>query len=116
MNNYHKTLTTSVLIIGLISVFSPITNAQNSLNRQQNQPFQSNERNPLYGDGINPLDLIHNANLINSRSSSDFAEDTENNLNSAAESFKQKQQQRILEMRQKQNTPMENQEINFIKN
>lgn len=111
MNNYRKTLTTSFLIMGLMGFFSPITNAQNSVNRQQNQPFQSNERNPLYGDGINPLDIIHNANFANSRSGSEFAEDTENNINSAAESFKQ-QQQRMLEMRQKQNTPVENEETN----
>lgn len=116
MNNYQKTLTLSVLTIGLINSLSPITNAQNTINRQQNQPFQTNERNPLYGDGINPLDLIHNANLLNNRSGSDFAEETKQNINSAAENFKRQQQQRILEMQQKQNTAVENQETNPLKN
>jgi len=101
--------------MGLMGFFSPITNAQNTIT-PQNEPFQSNERNPFYGDGINPLDIIHNANFSNSRSGSDFAEDTENNINSAAESFKQQQQQRMLEMRQKQNNIGENEEVNLISN
>lgn len=116
MNNYQKTLTICILTMGLMNLFTPITNAQNNVNSQQNQPFQSNERNPFYGDGINPLDIIHNANFFNSRSGSDFAEDTDDNLNSAAESFKQQQQQRMLEMRQKQNNIEENEEVNFIGN
>ncbi len=115
MNNYHKIFVIPVLTMGLISLFSPVTQAQSSINRQ-NEPFQSNERNPFYGDGINPMDIIHNANFFNSRTGSDFAEDTENNLNSAAENFKQQQQQRMLEMRQKENNITENEEVNFISN
>ena len=60
-------------------------------------PFQDNEKSPLYGEGINPMDLIHNANLLNSRSASDFAEDTDKNLNQAADDFKREQQRRIQE-------------------
>jgi len=115
MNNYHKILTISVLTMGLMGVLSPSTHAQSNINRQ-NEPFQTNERNPFYGDGINPLDIIHNANFFNSRSGSQFAEDTDNNINSAAESFKQQQQQRMLEMKQKQNNPVDNPEVNSISN
>lgn len=106
MNKNNKTLAISVLTIGLMSLFTPVTQAQSSINRQ-NEPFQNNERNPLYGDGFNPMELIHNANFFNSRSGSQFAEDTENNINSAAESFRQQQQKRMLEMRQQQNNSVE---------
>ncbi|WP_308255101.1 hypothetical protein [Geminocystis sp. GBBB08] len=76
-------------------------NAQ-SLNNPPQQPFQSNEKNPLYGDGINPLDLIHNANFFNSRNSADFAEDANRNIDSAAQDFKRQQQQRMMEIQKPQ--------------
>lgn len=43
-------------------VFAPANAQSNNINGK-NEPFQSNERNPFYGDGINPLDIIHNANF-----------------------------------------------------
>lgn len=50
--------------------------------------------------------------FFNSRSGSDFAEDTENNINSEAENFKQLQQKRILEMQQQKQTPSQEVETN----
>jgi hypothetical protein len=57
------------------------------------------------GSGFDPMSLIHNANLSRSRNGSDFAEDTQRNLNQAADQFKQLQQQRMLEMQQQQSSP-----------
>ncbi|PHV63965.1 hypothetical protein [Cyanobacterium aponinum] len=109
--NKNKTLAISFAFIALASFFAPANAQSNNINGK-NEPFQSNERNPFYGDGINPLDIIHNANFFNSRSGSDFAEDTENNINSEAENFKQLQQKRILEMQQQKQTPSQEIETN----
>jgi hypothetical protein len=104
-----KILASVIISLGLITITHNSVNAQ-SINNQQPQPFQSNEKNPLYGDGINPLDLIHNANFFNSRNGADFAEDTNSNIDSAAKDFKQQQQKRMMEMQQQQqqeSTPAE---------
>ncbi|WP_330203477.1 hypothetical protein [Cyanobacterium sp. Dongsha4] len=112
MINKNKTLAISFAFITL-AIFATPTNAQSNNINGKNEPFQSNERNPFYGDGINPLDIIHNANFFNSRSGSDFAEDTENNINSEAENFKQLQQKRILEMQQQKQNPSQEIETNI---
>lgn len=61
--------------------------------------FQKNERSSqggdTLGDGFNPINLIHNANLRRSRNGEDFAEDTQTNLNKAAADFKRQQQLRL---------------------
>lgn len=102
-----KILGTIIISLGLITITNNPVNAQ-SINNRQPQPFQSNEKNPLYGDGINPMDLIHNANFFNSRNSEDFAEDTNRNIDSAADDFKQQQKKRMMEMQQQQeSTPTE---------
>ncbi len=66
-------------------------------------PYTANEVDPSkqgLGNGFDPMSLIHNANLSRSRNGSDFAEDTQRNINKAADQFKQLQQQRMLEMQQ----------------
>ncbi|WP_373480113.1 hypothetical protein [Geminocystis sp.] len=109
-----KNITNSKIVASIIISLSLITITHNSVNAQtikngQPQPFQSNEKNPFYGDGINPMDLIHNANFFNSRNGADFAEDTNQNINSAAEDFKQQQQKRMIEMqKQKESTEINN--------
>lgn len=90
----------------LISLFPASIKAQ-AVNEKEPNPFQSNEKSPLYGDGINPLDLIHNANLLNNRSASDFAEDTNNNLDKAADDFKKQQLERMRQMQQESTSPDE---------
>lgn len=100
--NNRKILMSLMVGLSLITVMNNAVNAQ-GINRTNGQPdpFQRNEKNPLYGDGINPLDLIHNANFLNGRNSADFAEDTNVNINNAAQDFKRQQQQRMLEMQKK---------------
>ena len=95
-----KHLFTIVASFGLVLISAAPNYAQATSVREKD-PFQKNEVNPLYGgDGFNPLDLIHNANLSTGRSSADFYEDTNENLDSAAEKFKKEQ---LLRMQQQQN-------------
>lgn len=104
-----KILVSIIISLGFITIADNSVNAQGINNNGQPQPFQSNEKNPLHGDGINPLDLIHNANFLNSRNGEDFAEDTNRNLDSAAEDFKQQQKKRMMEMqKQKESTEIIN--------
>ena len=49
------------------------------------------------GGSLNPFDLIHNSNLSRTRSLGEFAEDTEKNINSAAEEFKRLRLQQLQE-------------------
>ncbi len=86
--------------LGLIlTTISPVL-AQ-SVNEKPPQPFQSNEQDSLYREGFNPMDLIHNSRFLNGRSSGDFATDTDENLDKAAQDFKKQQ----LERMQQQNNP-----------
>jgi hypothetical protein len=81
-----------------------------------NSTYQSNEKDALYGDsvgGLNPLDLMHRAQQANGRSSEEFNEESQVQLNNSASEFKRLQQQRILEQRQKPAaTPAESTENN----
>ena len=91
-----------LITLGFINVFDISVNAQNA-NFNEQEPFQQNEQNPLYGgSNFNPMDLIHNANFFNSRSGADFAEDTNKNIDSAADDFKKQQLQKLIEMNQQQ--------------
>jgi hypothetical protein len=89
---------------GLILISARANYAQ-PVNLDQPDPFQSNEKNPLYGDGIDPMKLIHNSNLLNGRSSADFMGDTEENLDKAAMEFKKQQLLRIQQQQESQSSP-----------
>jgi len=93
----------ALITLGLSAVSISSASAQTINRNQQNEPFQSNEQNPLYGDGFNPMQLIHNANMMNRRSGGAFFEDSNRGIDNAAKSFREQQQQRLMEMRQNQN-------------
>lgn len=64
-------------------------------NTQDPVGYQKSEQDPnktMFGSGLDPMSLIHNANLGRSRSGSDFAEDTQQSLGKAAAEFKRQQQ------------------------
>ncbi|MGP0128458.1 MAG: hypothetical protein ACTMUB_04070 [cyanobacterium endosymbiont of Rhopalodia musculus] len=65
------------------------------INEENN--YQNNEQDPAgeLGNIFNPMDLMHRSNLQRSRNAGDFAEDTNNNLNKAAQEFKLIQQRRL---------------------
>ena len=88
--------------LGLILISGQPSYAQ-PVNQKQPEPFQANEQNPLYGNGINPMDLIHNANLLNGRSAADFMEDTNENLDQATDDFKKLQLERMQQQQLESN-------------
>lgn len=91
-----KNLAFVATLLGIFTGLASATTAQ-SINSVDKDPYQSNEKNPNgdIGNFMNPLELMHRANLERSRSGSEFAEDTHNNLNEAAESFREMQRQRL---------------------
>lgn len=92
-----KKLVQVAIVLGLTTGFSSMTVAQ-SIDDVDKDVYQKNEQDPDGGDLgniFNPIDMMHRSNLQRSRTGSDFAEDTNNNLNKAAEEFKLLQQQRL---------------------
>ena len=95
-----------MVTLGLVGISNLTANAQ-SLEKSELETFQSNEVDPLYGSsGFNPMDLIHNANFLNGRTSADFAEDTNKQLDNATTDFKQQQLQRMIELQQQPNNDL----------
>jgi hypothetical protein len=97
----------------LAVVFSFCLTTSALAQNQDNEGYQSNEQDSLYGDGIsgiNPLDLIHRAKLNNDRSTEEFDRDSQNHLNNSASEFKRLQQERILQ----QNFPTQTQPTESI--
>ncbi|MDV2998694.1 MAG: hypothetical protein N5P05_000300 [Chroococcopsis gigantea SAG 12.99] len=90
------------------SIFLAWGNVKTGLHAQTLNPsepaFQKNEKETgLNGgiiDGFNPLDLIHNSNFQR-RSSSDFQDDSNQEIDKAASEFKRRQ----LEQLQNTNNP-----------
>ena len=100
---FNPKIIASLISMGLIGFFPLSSLAQQTIGQKEPDPFQSNEKSPIYGDGINPMDLIHNANLMNRRTGADFAEDINDNIDQAADDFRKEQLQKMMEQRQ-QNT------------
>ncbi len=87
-----------LILVGTVVGVAPMTVAQSiNIVEEEKDIYQDNEKDPAgeFGNIFNPMDLMHRSNLQRSRNASDFAEDTSNNLNKAAEEFKLMQQQRL---------------------
>lgn len=100
-----RCLTLSVLATGLLGANLAPVQGQSTATAPGEDPFVSNDVDPSkqgLGGGFDPMSLIHNANLSRTRNGTDFAEDTQRNINKAADQFKQLQQQRLMEMQQQQ--------------
>ncbi|WP_036476718.1 hypothetical protein [Myxosarcina sp. GI1] len=68
--------------------------------------YPSNEKDSLYGEGvtgINPMELIHRANLRNGRTPEEFQQESRGQINNSAQEFKM-QQQRMLEQQRAPDT------------
>ncbi|MEL4894405.1 hypothetical protein [Crocosphaera sp. Alani8] len=89
-----KKLVVFLALLGTTVGLAPLTVAQ-SIDRVDKDTYQSNERDPNgdLGNFMNPLDLMHRANLERSRNGSEFADDTRTNLSEAADSFREAQRQ-----------------------
>ncbi|MGB5593942.1 MAG: hypothetical protein WBM32_15410 [Crocosphaera sp.] len=87
-----KKLAVVLTLVGTTVGLAPMTVAQ-SVDLVDKDPYQSNEASPNgeLGDFMNPLGLMHRANLERSRGGGEFAEDTRNNLSEAAKSFREAQ-------------------------
>ncbi|MGY6529166.1 MAG: hypothetical protein ACXITR_04490 [Cyanobacterium sp.] len=93
----NKLIYTTLLSLGLVMGYGNIASAQN-INSNQDNIFQSNEQNSLYGDSINPMQLIHNANMMNRMNGGTSPEVRNRNIQNAAQSFRERQLQRMREM------------------
>lgn len=64
-------------------------------------PFPTNERDPIFGDGLNPMDLIHRSRQVNTP----FDLESQNrNIDKATAEFRRRQQEAL---RQRQTQPTE---------
>ena len=81
----------SLLIPQLAKAQSTDVNPLQDFQPQQGDPFSSRNDNPTGS----LFDLIHRAQLGNSRSAEEFNTDKNQSLNDAATEFRKKQQQRI---------------------
>ncbi len=100
-NSLAKLITVLGLTIPLAFGACSLASAQSSTFDGAND--QSNEKDGLFGDstlGINPLDLIHEYNLRNGRSSAEFGEESGTQIQDSAAEFRRLQQERILEQTQ----------------
>jgi hypothetical protein len=91
-------LPSAVLLGTILSIAPASAQVQNPLQNPNQPNYQSNERSTT-GDStlgnFNPLQLIHNANFQRSRGSTEFQEDSQLNMNQAAEEFKRQQREQI---------------------
>ena len=93
--------------IALILGFTTTAQAQPGVD---NQGYQSNEKDGLYGDapaGLNPLDLMHRAQQSNGRSAEEFNEESQLQIDNSVSDFKRLQQQRLLEQQQQNTTEVQ---------
>ncbi|BAZ44446.1 hypothetical protein NIES4102_14550 [Chondrocystis sp. NIES-4102] len=84
------------IILTLIASINLPVQAQSS----DNEGYQTNEKDTTYGDtpgGLNPLDIMHQAQQANRRSAAEFNAESQGQLDASVSDFKRLQQQRILE-------------------
>lgn len=108
MNNQLKPLN-MLVSLGIITTLIPgYTHPALAQYESPNEPvYQSNEKDSLFGDsitGIDPMQLIHRANLSNGRSFEEFNQESSLQIQDSASQFKLLQQQKILEQYQQQLT------------
>lgn len=88
---------TAFTLIGFGSSYQP---AWAQYRQPNDAGYQSNEKDTLYGDGVtglDPIQLIHDANLRNSRTPEQFQEESQGQLDESVTNFKELQQQKILD-------------------
>lgn len=94
----------SLTLFCLTSWFYLLSPAVAQVNSTDTPPdFQSNEYDALTGPGgINPMDLIHRANMSTSRNQEQFQSDSQDQINDAASEFKRQQQEHFPNQNQNQ--------------
>ena len=96
MKNYSRL---TITLVGIACSLSLINPALAQYKDQEGGAYQSNEEDPMSGTlgGIDPVDLIHNANLSTGRSAEEFNEDSQLQIQNSAEEFRRLQQERMLQ-------------------
>ena len=83
----------------LISFLGVLQNRVSALPYNSNDSsYQNNEKDPLrdgLGQGINPIDLLHKLTTKPGRGEEDFNNDSQKNIQTAAEKFKKQQLEKI---------------------
>lgn len=103
MNRQPQSPKFALAITLSLGILTPLTFSNSSFAQSTNSvtnpdTYQTNERSTTgsqFGESFNPLDLIHNMNFRRSRDGSEFQEDTQNNLNNAADEFKRMQREKL---------------------
>ncbi|WP_267383701.1 hypothetical protein [Cyanobacterium sp. uoEpiScrs1] len=92
-----RQLSSILISLGLISGIPRVMLAQPIDVIDEENGYQNREQDPAgeLGNIFNPMNLMHRSNLERSRNAGDFAEDTNNNLNKAAQEFKLIQQRKL---------------------
>ncbi len=109
-----KKVAVVLTLLGTTLGVIPTTVAQ-TIDQVDRNPYQSNERDPNgeLGDFMNPLGLMHRANLQRSRNGGEFAEDTHDNLSEAARNFREAQMRAIEAQQSPQNSAEVPTEVNL---
>jgi hypothetical protein len=87
--------------LALVSGLDRATLAQSKT--PENDGYQSNEQDALFGNssgGLNPLELMHRINQMNRRGMDEFNNDSQMNIQNSAEEFKRLQQERFRQQEQ----------------
>jgi hypothetical protein len=93
----------SLTLFFLTSWFYLLSPAVAQVNSTDTPDFQPNEYDALTGPGgINPMDLIHRANMSTSRNQEEFQSDSQNQIDDAASEFKRQQQEHFQNQTQTQ--------------
>ena len=86
--------------LGVVVALGVTSPAKSQYVDPNDQGYQSGEKDALYGDGltgINPLDLIHRANLSGGLTAEEFNEQSQGQIQDSAAEYKLLQQERILQ-------------------
>ena len=86
--------------LGVVVALGVTSPAKSQYVDPNDQGYQSGEKDALYGDGltgINPLDLIHRANLSGGLTAEEFNEQSQGQIQDSAAEYKRLQQERILQ-------------------
>ncbi|NEO26658.1 MAG: hypothetical protein F6K03_07115 [Kamptonema sp. SIO4C4] len=100
LNSTSRFSLTLGFFLSLLLPFAATASLAQTSPNATNEGFQQNERDSIFEgeNGLNPLDLIHRANMGNRRSMGEFRQQTERNINRASEEFRRQQ----LELLQQQ--------------
>jgi hypothetical protein len=100
-----KQITISLTLGATLGILPTLFHPLMAQTAQDLGTFQRNERDPNSGSlgDFNPMQLMHQLQLSNGRSMTDFMLDTNRNIDSAASDFREQQKQIILQQTSKNN-------------